>query len=150
MADLNVWIVEGNIGSDPKISYVGEKGTPKCFFMLANHRGFNGNTKVNWIPCVIWGNRGEKVAQYLKKGTRVIVTGEGDFSSYKDSNGDWKNFNVLNCRDVSFGGGNGNSNSSNNETTEESSPEASPFAVEEEATPESSTAVDGINLDDLM
>lgn len=124
--DMNVFIGEGFIGSDPKIDYVGDKGTPKCFFTIANHRGFNSNERVNWIPCVIWGERAEKIMPHLSKGLKVTVMGEVTFSAYEEDGG-WKKYVNVNVRELSF-----HSSGTRSEQAEEP---PSPFSGTEEDIP---------------
>lgn len=64
-----------------------------------------GREKVTkWTTCVMWGERGEALAQYLVKGTVVAVSGQLDVREY-EQNGD-KRFSVE-CRvnDVTLLGG---------------------------------------------
>src|SRR5258708_135633 len=46
-----------------------------------------GRKETIWIDCAMWGERGEKVAEYLLKGTPVAVAGEIDYRTY-ESNGE--------------------------------------------------------------
>ncbi|NSW52186.1 MAG: single-stranded DNA-binding protein [Anaerolineae bacterium] len=72
-------IVTGNLGRDAELRYA-PNGSPICQFSVAATRKWkdrDGEKKehTNWYRCAIWGKRGEALAQYLVKGTRVLVEG---------------------------------------------------------------------------
>jgi len=147
--DLNVFIGEGFVSSTPKISYVGEKGTPRCFFTLANHRGFNGNEKVYWIPCVVWGERGENIMKVLNKGSRLNVQGELVARNWKDDDGNWQSTFYVSCREVNFGNsGKGKKKEDGNAPAVAVAPEENPFDVEDDKKADVTDVSDG--LDDLV
>lgn len=45
-----------------------------------------GKDKTAWIACTMWGERGEKLAQYLTKGAFVAVTGFPSARAWTDKN----------------------------------------------------------------
>lgn len=45
-------------------------------FSAAFDSGFGDNKKAVWIDCSAWGERWEKVAPYLLKGTQAMIQGE--------------------------------------------------------------------------
>jgi single-strand DNA-binding protein len=50
--------------------------------------GFGDNKKTVWCDCSWWGNRGEKVAQYLTKGLQVVVHADDvEPDAYQGANG---------------------------------------------------------------
>jgi single-strand DNA-binding protein len=131
--DQNVWTGEGRIGTDPKIDYVGESGIPKVFFVLANNRGFGDKKKTNWIPIIVWGERGEKIMQYLEKGRHISVSGELQISSWKDDDGNYQKQVQVNAREINFhANGNGNGNGNGDTASESDDPE--PVVSEPEPT----------------
>ena len=65
----------GNIGRDVEIRS-SQTGTPVANFSLATSSGYGANEKTEWINCAIFGNRADKLAPYLTKGTKVMVDGE--------------------------------------------------------------------------
>lgn len=64
----------GNLGRDAELKDV--KGTDVLEFSVAA-KGSRKDSETQWIRCSLWGARGEKLAQYLEKGTRVYIRGEG-------------------------------------------------------------------------
>lgn len=64
--------VTGNVGKDAQV-----KSTPKgdvCSFDVASTAGKDKVT--TWVRCSVWGERGKRLAEYVKKGARVTAVGE--------------------------------------------------------------------------
>ncbi|MGL5485873.1 MAG: single-stranded DNA-binding protein [Shewanella sp.] len=72
---VNVMTAAGNVGADMETT-VTTNG--KCIgkFPLAIETGFGDNKKTSWVTCKIFGDRAEKLAQYITKGVMVTATGE--------------------------------------------------------------------------
>jgi len=89
-------------------------------FSLAVSRSWknqNGEPQeqTSFINCVAWGKPGEIIAQYIKKGDPLLVSGRLDQRSYEDKDGNKRQAVEVNVEDFNFiGGGNrgGNDNSS--------------------------------------
>lgn len=67
--------VTGNVGKDGVVRDGG--GTPVLSFSLASRR-YDSKTKedvTDWVDVSLWGQRAEKVAQYVKKGGRIAARG---------------------------------------------------------------------------
>ena len=63
-------IVSGRVGQDAELKTVGD--TMVCSFSVAHTEkvyGPNPSEKVIWIGCNIWGERAEKLKQYITKGS---------------------------------------------------------------------------------
>ena len=69
----------GNLGRDPEMRYT-PQGKAITSFSLAVKCGFGENAYTIWIRCSAWEKQSELCNQYLKKGSKVRVTGqlEGD------------------------------------------------------------------------
>ena len=87
MSDLNSFSVTGRLGKDAETKAAGAKGTLSTEFSLANDTGFGQYAKTSWIDVRIWGQRGASVQPYLKKGTKVGVTGQFTQNNWVDQNG---------------------------------------------------------------
>lgn len=87
MSDLNSFAVTGRLGKDAETKAIGAKGTLSTEFSLANDTGFGQYAKTSWIDVRIWGQRGASVQPYLKKGTKVAVTGQFTQNNWVDQNG---------------------------------------------------------------
>ncbi len=63
------------LGKDAVTRHTGA-GKAVTGFSAAIDSGFGDNKKTVWLDCSIWGERGERIAPYLLKGTKHLVQGE--------------------------------------------------------------------------
>ena len=91
-------VIAGNIGKSAETRNAGQS-TVTSFAVAVEQRGRDGK-KTQWVNCSLWGQRGEKLANYLTKGTRVCVSGELTTREY---NG--KTYLEINASDVTLLGG---------------------------------------------
>ena len=70
----------GNVGGDAETRQAGNGSVTS--FNVAVSQGFGDKKTTNWLRTSLWGQRGEKLAQYITKGTMVYVTGELSFDEY--------------------------------------------------------------------
>jgi single-strand DNA-binding protein len=75
-------ILSGNLGSDA-VTRSTQRGDKVTSFNVGSKQGFGDNASTNWFRCSLWGDRGEKIAQYLLKGVKVFATGELTIGSYE-------------------------------------------------------------------
>ncbi len=69
----------GNLTRDPELRQI-PSGQSVCSFSLALNRSYKGGDgnwqeAVDYVDVVAWANLGERVAQYMKKGSPVLVSG---------------------------------------------------------------------------
>ena len=89
---LNVCSFIGNLGADPEVRST-QAGKPVVSFNLAvskkwTDRNGERKEKTTWVPIVIFSEGLCKVAeQYLKKGSKVHITGEFVTKKWTDNNG---------------------------------------------------------------
>lgn len=74
------WIGIGNLGNDPEQRFT-PGGVPVASFSLAVNRTWTDNEgnrkdKTTWVRVTCWKKQAEIVAQYLTKGSKVMVIGE--------------------------------------------------------------------------
>lgn len=90
---MNVLTIAGNIGKDAKINQV---QTANGFINVANFSvavatmkkdPSTGKAISQWFDCALWGDRADKIAQFLTAGTKVCVSGEVGVDSYQDGQG---------------------------------------------------------------
>jgi single-strand DNA-binding protein len=85
--NLNRVTISGYLSKDPETVPAG--GTTATKFSVAvtdrwkDSKG-EKQERVNWIPVVVWNGNGENVAQYLHKGSHVIVDGALRTSEWDD------------------------------------------------------------------
>lgn len=98
--DTPITIV-GNLTTDPELRFT-TNGAPVANFTVASTpRSFDSRTS-EWrdgeplyLRCSVWRNYAENVAESLKKGMHVIVTGKLKASSYQDREGNKRtNFEI--------------------------------------------------------
>ena len=83
---LNVCTFTGRLGRDAEQKYL-STGTAVLEFSIAVDTGFGDKKRSFWIKCAMFGDRGQKLAQYLTKGQKVAVSGEFDPRPYQAKDG---------------------------------------------------------------
>ncbi len=88
---INKVIVTGNLTRDAEL-----RSTPSGAQLLnvgiaVNDRRRNRQTDqwedyANFFDCTMWGERAQKIAQYLTKGTKVAIEGRLHYSAWDDKN----------------------------------------------------------------
>ena len=88
---MNKVILMGRLTRDPEVRYSqGESATAIARYTLAVDRRFNRNNDENsadFIGCVAFGRSAEFAERYLRKGTKVVVTGRIQTGSYTNKDG---------------------------------------------------------------
>ena len=88
MAGLNQVLLVGNLGKDPEISTI-PSGAVVAKFSLATSESFTDKTtgvkqdKTEWHNIIVWNKQAENCAEYLRKGSKALVEGEIQYSSYE-------------------------------------------------------------------
>ncbi len=72
---MNKYCVIGRVGKDAQTRFT-QGGDAVTGWSMAVDAGFGDKKQTLWLDCSLWGKRGEKVAQYITKGSQVGVTGE--------------------------------------------------------------------------
>lgn len=88
---LNRVTLLGSLGADGELRFT-TGGQAVLNLRLATSSSYLDKDKVrkertDWHSCVLWGKRGESLAQYLTKGKQVYVEGSLQTSSYEDKEG---------------------------------------------------------------
>ncbi len=88
---LNKAFLIGRLGKDPELRYT-PNGTAKLSFTLATSEYYKDQAgekteKTTWHNIVMWGQRAETMANYLKKGKLIFVEGKIDNRSYDKDDG---------------------------------------------------------------
>lgn len=83
---MNKVILMGRLTRDPEVK---TEGTVLARYSLAVDRRFKreGDPTADFINCVAFGKSGEFAEKYLRKGTKVIVTGRIQTGSYTNRDG---------------------------------------------------------------
>jgi single-strand DNA-binding protein len=101
---MNVFTGIGRLGRDAEVRYT-QAGTPVTTFAVAIEDGFGGNKTTTWLDCAMFGERGEKIAGYIRKGDRIGVTGSIRLDTYTTRDGVEKSKVALRVVDVTLLGG---------------------------------------------
>ena len=88
---MNKVILMGRLTRDPEVRYSqGEQATAVARYTIAVDRRFkrdNDQQTADFIPCVAFGRLGEFAEKYLRKGTKIAVTGRIQTGSYTNKDG---------------------------------------------------------------
>ena len=96
---MNLFTATGHIGKDAATRTT-PSGKSVTGFSVAVKSGYGDNEKTVWVDCGCWGDRYQKLAPYLTKGTLVAVSGE--LSTFEADNG--KTYLKLRVNDVTLCG----------------------------------------------
>jgi single-strand DNA-binding protein len=71
---LNSYNASGGVGRDPEVRYVGDSPVAKFSLAIENLRK-GGESDTLWMDVEAWGKLAENVGLYVKKGSKVAVSG---------------------------------------------------------------------------
>lgn len=91
--------IAGNIGKDA-VTRSTQGGDKVTGWTVAVEERQGQDKRTIWFDCTLWGARGEKLAQYLTKGSKVAVSGE--FSTREHEG---KTYLVIRAEQVTLLGG---------------------------------------------
>jgi len=100
--DLNVIIFAGRLTDNPEIKY-SDNEYAYLRFTVANNRTYKGETKVNWINCVVFGKTAEFLSDYAKKGSTLTVKGDARWEKYTNKEGKEVTAVVVHADEVYLG-----------------------------------------------
>lgn len=93
---MNNFSAVGRIGRDAVTRFT-QGGKAVTGWALAVDKGFGDNKQTVWLDCSWWGERGQKVADFIKKGDRLAVVGEIGTREH-----DGKTYVTLDIREVTL------------------------------------------------
>jgi len=90
----------GYVGADAELQVTAKGKAVANFRLGARNRG--GETE--WLRCQLWGDRAEKLCPFLKKGTRVEITGYPEAYGWQDKEtGEIRTVLTIQVNDLDFG-----------------------------------------------
>lgn len=125
---LNKALIIGNLTRDPEIRAI-PSGIKVCTFSVATNRIWkdkdgNRQESADYHNIVVFGRQAETVAQYMKKGSQVLVEGRMQTRSWDDATTGTKKYRTEIVADrVQFGSSASGPRSNNNLPDKESSKE---------------------------
>ena len=83
---MNRIVLTGILGKDPELRFIAGSGKAVASFDIAVKRDFDKDN-TDWFPIVVWGKQAENSANYLGKGSKVLVSGRAEFDHWEDQQG---------------------------------------------------------------
>ncbi|WIO45738.1 single-stranded DNA-binding protein [Candidatus Southlakia epibionticum] len=113
---FNKVILMGNLTRDVEVRTTAS-GQSVANFSLAISRSWRGQDgqqqdQTSFINCVAWGKVGDIIAQYVHKGSPLLVSGRLDQRSYQDKDGNKRSAVEVVVEDFNFVGSGRSDNSS--------------------------------------
>lgn len=107
---INTFTASGNLGNDCEVRYT-KNSKAIASFNLPVKQGFGDYEKTSWVTCKLLGKRAEgSLPQYLRKGTKVLVSGEFVLEQWQGENGENKSRPVIIVNQLDFAGAVSNDN----------------------------------------
>ena len=78
---MNKVLLTGNVVRDAE-TYTTKNDNAKTTFSLAINGGSGANRRVTYVPIAAWNEYGKKLAEYAKKGARLLIEGEISQQTY--------------------------------------------------------------------
>jgi len=109
--NINRVVLVGNLTRDPELRHT-PSGTAVCNLRLAVNTRRKDETgqwvdKPNYFDITVWGNQGERCAQYLAKGRPVAVDGRLEWREWETPEGNKRQAVDIVADTVQFLGGRG-------------------------------------------
>ena len=83
---MNNITVTGNVGRDPELKF-SNSGMAVLKFSVADTTGKDDKKKTSWHDIVVFGDQAQQVAEHVKKGTRLIISGRLVIETYEKKDG---------------------------------------------------------------
>lgn len=85
--NYNKIVIVGRVGQDPELKAI-SSGSKVCSFSVATSRAWNDKNgerqeEVEWHNVVFWNKPAEVIAQYIKKGSLILVDGRVQTRTYE-------------------------------------------------------------------
>lgn len=100
-------IVSGVLGQDAEVKEVGNSKIIKFSVAVSmDYKDAQGNKveKTEWVRAALWKGKDQstKVAEYLKKGKKVLIEGVPESDGYKTREGEVKSALGVNVKELEF------------------------------------------------
>lgn len=98
--------VVGNLTADPSLNFTGS-GRPVCSIRIATTTRMQDASSGEWVDgpaefhnVAIWGGQGQRVAECLMKGDRIVAVGRWQSREYVNGEGERRTQRQLVARDL--------------------------------------------------
>ena len=121
---MNIVILMGRMTRDPELKYT-TGGKAYANFTLAVQKT---KDEAEFIDCVAWEKTAENIAEYFRKGNRILIQGRLSVNSY-EQNGEKRKFTRVLANSFEFvdSKNSGNSQNSNRNNYDSDEDEGFPF-----------------------
>ena len=121
---MNIAILMGRLTRDPELKYT-TGGKAYATFTLAVQKT---KDEAEFIDCIAWEKTAENIAEYFRKGNRILIQGRLNVSNY-EQNGEKRKFTRVQAFNFEFidSKNSGNNQSDNRNNYEDNEDEAFPF-----------------------
>jgi len=95
----------GVIGNDAEVKEVGNSKLIKFNVAVSmDHKDNEGKKveKTEWIKANMWRDQNSKVAEYLKKGKKVLIEGVPESEAYTAKDGEVKSYIGVKVKEIEF------------------------------------------------
>ena len=96
---INMSIIEGRIVEDLELK-TAANGVEYIKFTLASKRNYSENS--DFIDCICFKNKAKNLFQYMKKGSRITVTGPIQTNKYQDKNNNSRKSTIIVVETISY------------------------------------------------
>lgn len=111
MSSINRVLLLGNLGRDAEYTTTGSGMTIAKFSIATSSRrkGAGGQYEENtqWHRVVLFGQQGDRLRDYLKKGKQVFIEGRIDYRNWEDKDGNKRTSTEIIAERVQLMGGGG-------------------------------------------
>lgn len=121
---MNKVILMGHLGQDAEVRYT-PSGSPVASMSLATTEKWNKDgqkhERTEWHRLKLWGDRAERLAEYLVKGKGLVVEGKIRTEQYTDKEGIKRYSTEIVVEQIHFmpGGGSGSRSGSGGERSQQ-------------------------------
>lgn len=101
---MNKIFITGNLTRDTELAET-STGVKVCHFSVAVNRGYtnaDGERETDFFNCVAWRALADNCSRYLRKGSKVLVSGTLQNRSYEDREGNKRTVSEIIASDVEF------------------------------------------------
>ncbi|MXY72595.1 MAG: single-stranded DNA-binding protein [Dehalococcoidia bacterium] len=109
----------GRVGANPEMRYSQTGTAITTLRMATDRRRQNGDTEADWHSIVCWGKQAEAVAEYVRKGNRLYVSGSLAQNTFETEEGQRIHRTEIHAQEVVFLDSNGNGNGRSPEQRED-------------------------------
>src|SRR5829696_8180947 len=104
MVSFNRVVLGGNLTRDPEVRFT-QAGVPVCSFGIAVNRVRSRNEEVDFFDVSAWGELGQTVANYKKKGDPILVEGRLQYRTWEAQDGSRRSKIDVVADNIQFLGG---------------------------------------------